>query len=206
MIWADLTIGHAVAGALQQRLLLITNIKLDLHIVIVVDLNVLVEHCSCRPGVILHLKLRAESCSLVFHCWLLYKKTMTVMGLEVFMSGCGQVVVDLPTEMSKLITLMVAIQAAALASFGGGPNFDPKYYVDIPLRFPVNETTLAFDTLPRLQFDTIAPSSCSPPSSLTAFFNEISALLESTGQPSCNARCWRNVQHGCTSGPVVSFV
>lgn len=94
---------------------------------------------------------------------------MTVMGLEVFMGGCGQAVVDLPTEVSKLITLMVAIQAAALASFGGGPNFDPKYYVDIPLRFSVNETTLAFDTLPRLQFDTIAPSLCSPPLSSNCF-------------------------------------
>jgi len=99
----------------------------------------------------------------VLHFWLLYKGTMTVMGLEMFMAGCGQAVVDLPTEMSKLLTLMVAIQAAALASFGGGPNFDPKYYVDIPLRFPLNETTLAFDTLPRSQNDTITPSSFSPP-------------------------------------------
>jgi len=84
---------------------------------------------------------------------------MAVISLQIFMAGCGQTVVHVPTEMSKLLTLMVAIQAAALASFGEGPNFDPKYYVDIYLRFPVKETTLAFDTLPRSLNDTIAPRS-----------------------------------------------
>lgn len=78
------------------------------------------------------------------------------MGLETFMSGCGQIV--MPTGMSNLLTLLVAIQAAALASSDGSLRYDPKYYVDIPLRFSVKETTLAFDALPRSQNNTIPPS------------------------------------------------
>ena len=85
---------------------------------------------------------------------------MIALGLETVVAACGPV--GLSTGWSKLLTLLVAIQAAALASFGGGSNFDPKYFVDIPLRFSVNETTRAFDALPRLLNNTIAPSSCSP--------------------------------------------
>lgn len=75
------------------------------------------------------------------------------------MAGCGQAVVS--TGVSKLLTLLIAVQAAALASFGGGPDFDPKYYVDIPLRFGLNETAQAFDALPRSQNRTIARSNAS---------------------------------------------
>lgn len=88
-----------------------------------------------------------------------YKKTMAVMGLETLVAACGPV--GLSIGVSKLLTLLVTIQAAALASFGGGPNFDPKYFVDIPLRFSVNETARAFDGLPRSQNNTIEPSLCS---------------------------------------------
>lgn len=91
------------------------------------------------------------------------------MGLETLVAACGPV--GLSTGVSKLLTLLVTIQAAALASLGGGPNFDPKYFVDIPLRFSVSETTQAFEGLPRLQNNTIAPSACSsPPLNIALFF------------------------------------
>lgn len=80
---------------------------------------------------------------------------MGVMGLETLVAACGPV--GLSTGVSKLLTLLVTIQAAALASFGGGPAFDPKYFVDIPLRFSVNETKRAFEALPRLPNNTIDP-------------------------------------------------
>lgn len=78
------------------------------------------------------------------------------MGLE--MVVCGETLVS--TGVSKLLTFLITIQSAALASFGGDHDlsFDPKYYVDIPLRFSLNETTRAFDALPRLQNNTIAAS------------------------------------------------
>lgn len=71
---------------------------------------------------------------------------------------CGEMV--LSTGASKLLTVLITIQSAALASFGGDKDlsFDPKYYVDITLRFSVNETARAFDALPRLPNNTIAPS------------------------------------------------
>jgi hypothetical protein len=104
----------------------------------------------------------SERC-LVFEssCCAYWKKIMAVMGLETLVGAYEPV--GLSTGVSKLLTLLVTIQAAALASFGGGPNFDPKYFVDIPLRLPVNETARAFDALPRSQNNTIEPSSCSPP-------------------------------------------
>jgi hypothetical protein len=49
----------------------------------------------------------------------------------------------------QLLQLLIAIQAASLASFGGGPDFDPKYYVDLPLKYPVDTTAEAFSSLPR---------------------------------------------------------
>lgn len=87
------------------------------------------------------------------------------------MAACGQTVVS--TGVSKLLTLLVAIQSAALASFGGGPDFDPKYYVDIPLRYSLNETARAFDALPRLQNNTI------PPRVLEQFLSQYFELADS---------------------------
>jgi hypothetical protein len=49
----------------------------------------------------------------------------------------------------QLLQLLIAIQAASLASLGGGPDFDPKYYVDLPLKYPVDTTAEAFSSLPR---------------------------------------------------------
>lgn len=72
---------------------------------------------------------------------------------------CGETVVS--TGVSKLLTLLITLQSTALASFGGDHDlsFDPKYFVDIPLRFSLNETQRAFDALPRSTHNnTIAPS------------------------------------------------
>jgi hypothetical protein len=71
-------------------------------------------------------------------------------------TACAEAVAT--TGASKLLTLLIAIQSAALTSFGDGPDFDPKYYVDIPLRFSLNETARALDALPRYSNNTIAPS------------------------------------------------
>jgi alpha,alpha-trehalase len=58
---------------------------------------------------------------------------------------------------AQLLQLLIDIQAAALASVGGGPDFDPKYYVDLPLKFPVQKTADAFASLPRLQSGKVSP-------------------------------------------------
>ncbi|CAK9876863.1 unnamed protein product [Sphagnum jensenii] len=58
---------------------------------------------------------------------------------------------------AQLLQLLIDIQAAALASVGGGPDFDPKYYVDLPLKFPVQKTAEAFASLPRLQSGKVSP-------------------------------------------------
>lgn len=74
------------------------------------------------------------------------------------MELCDETVVS--TGVSKLLTLLITLQSAALASFGCDHDlsFDPKYYVDIPLRFSLNETARAFDALPRSANDNlIAP-------------------------------------------------
>lgn len=79
------------------------------------------------------------------------------MGLEMALV-CEETVVS--TGVSKLLTLLITLQSAALASFGGDHDlsFDPKYFVDLPLRFSLNETSRAFDALPLSLNNTIAPS------------------------------------------------
>lgn len=71
-------------------------------------------------------------------------------------SACGPQVVS--TGVSELLTLLVAIQSAALTSLGGdNANFDPKYYVDLSLKYTLNETQSAFEALPRSGSNVIAP-------------------------------------------------
>lgn len=71
-------------------------------------------------------------------------------------SACGPQVVS--TGVSELLTLLIAIQSAALASLGGDTaNFDPKYYVDLSLKQALSETRIAFDALPRSGSNAIAP-------------------------------------------------
>ena len=70
-------------------------------------------------------------------------------------SACGPQVVS--TGVSELLTLLIAIQSAALTSLGGDTaNFDPKYYVDLSLKYDLNETQIAFDALPRSGSNVIA--------------------------------------------------
>jgi alpha,alpha-trehalase len=49
----------------------------------------------------------------------------------------------------QLFQLLIAIQAASFASLGGDLDFDPKYYVDLPLKYPVDTIAEAFASLPR---------------------------------------------------------
>lgn len=48
-----------------------------------------------------------------------------------------------------LLDFLMDLQATALASFGGGPQFDPKLYVDLPLKRTLDATKAAFAALPR---------------------------------------------------------
>jgi hypothetical protein len=48
-----------------------------------------------------------------------------------------------------LLDFLMDLQATALASFGGGPEFDPKLYVDLPLKCALEATQAAFAALPR---------------------------------------------------------
>uniref|UniRef100_A0A7I4FFM8 Trehalase n=1 Tax=Physcomitrium patens TaxID=3218 RepID=A0A7I4FFM8_PHYPA len=49
----------------------------------------------------------------------------------------------------ELLCFLMDLQAAAMGSFGGGPEFDPKLYVDLPLTTSLEETEAAFGSLPR---------------------------------------------------------
>ncbi|CAM6057475.1 unnamed protein product [Sphagnum tenellum] len=49
----------------------------------------------------------------------------------------------------QLLQLLIAIQVASFVSLGGGLDFDPKYYVDLPLKYPVDTTVEVFASLPR---------------------------------------------------------
>lgn len=78
------------------------------------------------------------------------------MAMEMLQAVCGQRVVS--SSVSELLTLLITVQTAALASFGGGPSFDPKYYVDLSLKYPLNVTTRAVAALPRTPGNSVAPS------------------------------------------------
>ncbi|XP_043698418.1 probable trehalase [Telopea speciosissima] len=53
-----------------------------------------------------------------------------------------------------LISFLERLQSAALVSFGDS-NFDPKLYVDMPLKFDLSTTEDAFDKLPRAKNGTV---------------------------------------------------
>jgi alpha,alpha-trehalase len=75
-------------------------------------------------------------------------------------AACENATVISSIQLSPLLSFLIAVQTAALASLGGGPNFDPKFYVDLPLKYPLNVTTKAFQTLSSSssQNTTILPS------------------------------------------------
>ena len=47
-----------------------------------------------------------------------------------------------------LLCFLMDLQATAQESFGGGPEFDPKLYVDLPLKCSLDVTEAAFAALP----------------------------------------------------------
>lgn len=49
----------------------------------------------------------------------------------------------------ELLSFLMDLQAAALKSFGGGAEFDPKLYVDLPLKFSLEVTEGVFRALPK---------------------------------------------------------
>lgn len=49
----------------------------------------------------------------------------------------------------ELLCFLMDLQAAALKSFGGGAEFDPKLYVDLPLKCSLEVTEAAFAALPK---------------------------------------------------------
>uniref|UniRef100_A0A0D6QZS9 Trehalase n=1 Tax=Araucaria cunninghamii TaxID=56994 RepID=A0A0D6QZS9_ARACU len=58
-------------------------------------------------------------------------------------------------ETSALLSFLEEVQGSALATFGSA-NFDPKQYVDLPLRFNVSVSRQAFQDLPRLRNGSLA--------------------------------------------------
>ncbi|GAB4834614.1 hypothetical protein Ancab_032877 [Ancistrocladus abbreviatus] len=52
------------------------------------------------------------------------------------------------TPSTPLLTFLERLQETALQTFGP-INFDPKFYVDLPLKFDLSTTEQAFDSLPR---------------------------------------------------------
>lgn len=62
---------------------------------------------------------------------------------------CGQIVVFI--GVFKFFMLLVVIQFVVLVLFGGGFDFDFKYYVDIFLWYFLNEIVCVFDVLLCLQ-------------------------------------------------------
>lgn len=64
----------------------------------------------------------------------------------------------------ELLCFLMDLQAAALKSFGGGGEFDPKLYVDLPLKCSLEVTEAAFAALPKAcATGAVEPGSrCSP--------------------------------------------
>ncbi|CAN0840876.1 TRE1 [Linum grandiflorum] len=50
---------------------------------------------------------------------------------------------------TPLLSFLVRLQETALQTLGGGNNFDPKFYVDVSLKFNLSTTQKVFDGLPR---------------------------------------------------------
>ena len=61
---------------------------------------------------------------------------------------------DKPT--TPLVSFLERLQEAALKTLGWKSNFDPKTYVDLPLRFDLSVTEEAFDKLPRMEGGTLS--------------------------------------------------
>lgn len=66
---------------------------------------------------------------------------------------------------SLLLSFLQRVQEAMLATFGP-KDFDPKFYIDLPLRFSLLQTRKAFRELCLLQSNSLSPDH------LTAFINE----------------------------------
>lgn len=67
--------------------------------------------------------------------------------------GCDDEYGDLDDDdddrAGALLCFLMDLQAAALKSFGGGAEFDPKLYVDLPLKCSLEVTEAAFAALPK---------------------------------------------------------
>jgi alpha,alpha-trehalase len=82
-------------------------------------------------------------------------------------AACENATVISSIQLSPLLSFLIAVQTAALASLGGGPNFDPKFYVDLPLKYQLNVTTKAFQTLS----SSSSQNATIPPSAFQQFQN-----------------------------------
>ncbi|WOL07523.1 putative trehalase [Canna indica] len=54
------------------------------------------------------------------------------------------------TPTAPLVAFLERVQAAALSTLGPSSDFDPKLYVDLPLKSNLADTEAAFDALPRI--------------------------------------------------------
>lgn len=76
--------------------------------------------------------------------------------------GCG----GEDDRAGELLCFLMKLQAAAMESFGGGGDagsavdFDPKLYVDLPLKGSLQVTAAAFNALPRGTTGSVEPGSC----------------------------------------------
>ncbi|CAL1373654.1 unnamed protein product [Linum trigynum] len=72
---------------------------------------------------------------------------------------------------TPLLSFLVRVQETALQTFGGR-NFDPKFYVDVSLRFNLSHTQKVFDDLPRRRDGSV---------SVQEFQRFVAGYLESAG-------------------------
>ncbi|KAK7318060.1 hypothetical protein RJT34_02758 [Clitoria ternatea] len=83
--------------------------------------------------------------SLHTHTWLLFNFSLFTVTASSSSSHCGMAV----TPSTPLLSFLQRLQQTAFETFGNSDNkFDPKTYVDLPLKFPLSVTEHAFQNLP----------------------------------------------------------
>ena len=96
--------------------------------------------------------------------------------------GCGEE----DDRAGELVYFLMDLQATAMESFGGGVDacdgeFDPKLYVDLPLKGTLAVTVAAYNALPRGSTGSVAPGSCNTAWKLSFLGFSTSMLIDRSG-------------------------
>ncbi|MED6145895.1 hypothetical protein PIB30_029379 [Stylosanthes scabra] len=90
-----------------------------------------------------------HSLTLLLLCTLSFSLSRAVASIHMAAPSSSSSCSVIVTPSTPLVSFLERLQETALQTFGDS-NFDPKTYVDLPLKFTLSETHQAFQNLPRL--------------------------------------------------------